>query len=60
MAKPPVLGQPVTGRPITGRIDVDDRTARLEVLLPGRLGYIGDRIAGRVQRGGALLLGNEN
>ena len=31
-------------------------TVRIEVLLPGLLGYLGDKIASRVQRDGALLL----
>lgn len=44
------------GQPVTGRIDVDDRVLRIEVALPGLLGYLGDRIAGRVEREGALLL----
>jgi hypothetical protein len=48
------------GQPITGRIDVDDRLVRIEVLLPGLLGYLGDRIAGRVQREGAALLDSKN
>ena len=30
------------------------------MVLPGLLGYLGDRIAGRVQREGALLLDNKN
>jgi Putative polyhydroxyalkanoic acid system protein (PHA_gran_rgn) len=47
------------GQPVTGRIDVDDLKVRIEVLLPGLLGYLGDRIAGRVQREGALLLDNK-
>ena len=44
------------GQPVTGRIDVDERMVRVEVLLPGLLGYLGDKIASRVQREGALLL----
>lgn len=48
------------GQPVTGRIDVDDRVVRIEMVLPGLLGYLGDRIAGRVQREGALLLDNKN
>ena len=44
------------GQPVTGRIDVDERVVRIEVVLPGLLGYLGDKIAGRVQREGALLL----
>jgi len=48
------------GQPVTGRIDVDDRVVRVEMVLPGLLGYLGDRIAGRVQREGALLLDNKN
>jgi putative polyhydroxyalkanoic acid system protein len=44
------------GQPVTGRIDVDDLRVRIEVLLPGLLGYLGDKIASRVQRDGALLL----
>ena len=47
------------GQPVTGRIDVDDRVVRIEVMLPGLLGYLGDWIAGRVQREGALLLDNK-
>ena len=46
----------VLGHAVTGRIDVDDRMVRIEVLLPGLLGYLGDRIAGRVQREGTALL----
>ena len=48
------------GQPVTGRIDVGSRVVRIEVLLPGLLGYLGDRIAGRVQREGATLLDNNN
>lgn len=44
------------GQPVTGRIDVDERVVRVEVVLPGLLGYLGDKIAGRVEREGALLL----
>jgi hypothetical protein len=29
------------GQPVTGRIDVGDRVVRIEVLLPGLLGYLG-------------------
>jgi hypothetical protein len=47
------------GQPVTGGIDVDDRVVRIEVVLPGLLGYLGDKIAGRVQREGALLLDNK-
>jgi hypothetical protein len=46
------------GQPVSGRIDVDDRVVRIEVALPGLLGYLGDRIAGRVQREGIRLLDN--
>jgi len=48
------------GQPVTGGIDVDDRVVRIEAVLPGLLGYLGDRIAGRVRREGALLLDNKN
>jgi hypothetical protein len=44
------------GQPVTGQIAVDDRLVRIEVLLPGLLGYLGDKIASRVQREGTLLL----
>jgi len=44
------------GQAISGRIDVGDRLVRIEVQLPGLLGYLGDRIAGRVQREGMALL----
>jgi len=44
------------GQPVTGRIDIGDRVVRIEVLLPGLLGYLGDKIAGRVQREGSRLL----
>lgn len=48
------------GQVVTGRIDIDDRVVRVEVLLPGLLGYLGDRIAGRVQREGRALLDSKN
>ncbi len=48
------------GQPATGRIDVDARVVRIEVVLPRLLGYLGERIAGQVQREGALLLDNKN
>ena len=44
------------GQPVTGRIDIDDRVVRVEILLPGLLGYLGDKISGKVQREGMLLL----
>ena len=48
----------VLRQPVTGRVDVDDRVVRVEIVLPGLLGYLGDRIAGRVQREGTRLLDN--
>ena len=44
------------GQAVTGRIDVDERVVRIEVLLPGLLGYLSDRIGGLVQREGTALL----
>lgn len=47
------------GQVASGRIEIMDAAARVEVQLPGMLGWIGRRIAERIQRDGALLLENK-
>ncbi|MDZ4370162.1 MAG: polyhydroxyalkanoic acid system family protein [Phenylobacterium sp.] len=44
------------GQDISGAIDVGDDEVRLEVRLPGLLGLLADKIRGRVQTEGRVLL----
>jgi hypothetical protein len=44
------------GQTITGRIDVRDSDLKIEIDLPGILGAFADKIAGKLKKGGALLL----
>jgi hypothetical protein len=44
------------GQTVTGHIEVLETSARVEVYLPGMLGWLGRRLADRVRREGSLLL----
>ena len=44
------------GQTIAGRMDVFDDSVRIEIVLPGMLGFLGGRIASRVQDFGLKLL----
>lgn len=44
------------GQAIAGSIDVGESDIRMEVVLPGLLGMFANKIAGSLQRQGALLL----
>jgi hypothetical protein len=44
------------GQTITGRIDVRDTDMKIEVDLPGLLGALADKIAGKLKKEGTLLL----
>ena len=44
------------GQAIAGAIDVTDHAVRLEVLLPNLLALIADKVKGRLQKEGQLLL----
>jgi putative polyhydroxyalkanoate system protein len=44
------------GQAITGAIDVADRSVRIEVLLPNLLALMADKVKGRLQKEGQLLL----
>ena len=44
------------GQVASGRIEIQDASARVEVHLPGMLGWLGRRIAERIRRDGAALL----
>ena len=46
----------VLGQGITGRLDVQDKLVRMEVDLPNVLGMIANKIKGRLQKEGHLLL----
>jgi hypothetical protein len=46
----------VMGQAISGRIDVREKAVVMEIDLPMLLGLIADRIKGRVQKQGRLLL----
>ena len=43
-------------QPITSSIEVDERSVRIEVRLPGLLGIFGGLLASRVKRGATLLI----
>ena len=44
------------GQAITGLIDVGEAAVRLEVVLPGFLGMIANKVKGRLQKEGQVLL----
>jgi hypothetical protein len=44
------------GQAVTGSIDVDETHVRVEVILPGLLGVLGQIIASRIRQQGMLLL----
>jgi hypothetical protein len=44
------------GQTIAGRMDVFDDSVRIEIALPGMLGFLGGRISSRVQDFGLKLL----
>jgi hypothetical protein len=44
------------GQRVAGHIDVLDDSVRLELQLPGVLGWIGERISRRIQKQAALML----
>ena len=44
------------GQVATGRVVLEETSARVEVQLPGMLGWVARAIAGRIRRDGALLL----
>lgn len=44
------------GQSISGKIDVEDGAIRLEVLLPGMLGMLANKVRGRLKKEGQLLL----
>lgn len=46
----------VVGQDISGHLDVFDQAVRMEVLLPGVLGLIANKIQGKLRREGQLLL----
>jgi hypothetical protein len=47
------------GQVASGRIEIEETSARVEVFLPGMLGWLGRRIAERIRRDGGLLLENK-
>lgn len=51
-----VLQTRVLGQRVSGRIDVGERDIRIEVDLPGLLRGFADKLAGKLQREGQLLL----
>lgn len=44
------------GQTISGTIDVEDAAIRLEVLLPGMLGMLANKVKGRLKKESQLLL----
>ena len=44
------------GQTVTGRIEVMETSARVEVHLPGMLGWLGGLLSDRLRREGTLLL----
>jgi hypothetical protein len=44
------------GQTISGHLDVFDDCVRIEIMLPGMLGFLGNKISGRVQDFGLKLL----
>ena len=47
------------GQVVSGRIELQEASARVEVHLPGMLGWLGRRIAERIRRDGTRLLENK-
>jgi hypothetical protein len=44
------------GQTISGTIDVEDAAIKLEVLLPGMLGMLANKVKGRLKKEGQLML----
>lgn len=44
------------GQSLSGLVEVEERLVRIELTLPGLLGVIADKVRGRLQREGQLLL----
>jgi hypothetical protein len=44
------------GQEVTGLIDVGDESVRLEVVLPGFLAMLANKVKGRLQKEGQILL----
>jgi hypothetical protein len=44
------------GQEVAARIDVEDKLVRVEVLLPGMLGFFGKKIEGLLRKQGSVLL----
>ena len=44
------------GQQVTAKIDVQEKIVRLEVVLPGMLGFFGDKIEALIRRRGGELL----
>lgn len=44
------------GQGLSGLINVEDRSVQIELTLPGLLGMIADKLRGRIEREGQLLL----
>jgi hypothetical protein len=47
------------GQKVSGRVDVFDKTVRIEVDLPWFLASIAERVQGRLRKQGTLLLGKK-
>jgi putative polyhydroxyalkanoate system protein len=48
------------GQEVTGKIDIADQDVRLEVVLPGFLAMIANKVRGRLQKEGQILLENKS
>lgn len=46
----------IMGQVANGLVDVEDRSVRLEIVLPGLLGAIAGKLKARLRHGGQLLL----
>ena len=44
------------GRAISGRIDVFEDSVRIELMLPGMMGFLADKISSRIREHGMKLL----
>lgn len=44
------------GQEISGTVDVEDAAIKLEVLLPGMLGMLANKVKGRLRKEGQLML----
>ena len=44
------------GQVISGRLDVLDESVRIEIMLPGMLGFLGGKISSRIREQGLRLL----